>query len=68
MLTNGSSPTAPAKTCSCKGIAHVLRSLAVCVDELHGRGRKHDEAYILTLIETGLGAALFLAKAGRKDA
>ena len=66
MPTNGSSPNAPTETCSCEGLAHVLRGLAACIDELHGRGRKHDKAYILSLIEVGIGAGLALPRS--KDA
>ena len=59
MPTNALSPSATA--CSCVSIAHVLRSIATCVEDLHERGRKHDEAYMISLVEMGLGAALHLA-------
>jgi hypothetical protein len=59
MPLNGSRSSAT--VCSCENIAHVLRSLATCVDVLHEKGRRHDEGYILSLVETGLGAARYVA-------
>lgn len=59
MATNGSKPSATA--CSCESIARVLRGMATGVEVLHRAGRKHDEAYILSLVEMALGAALHVA-------
>ena len=54
MPTNGSSPSAT--DCSCPEIALVLRRMAEAVETLHAIGRKHDEAYIITILEVALGA------------